>query len=34
VLHDGRVIESGTPAELMRSGKAFIALFGDEALAA
>ncbi len=34
VLQDGRVIESGTPAELMRSGKAFIALFGDEALAA
>jgi ATP-binding cassette subfamily B protein len=34
VLQDGRVIESGTPAELMRSGPAFIALFGDEALAA
>jgi ATP-binding cassette subfamily B protein len=34
VLQDGRVVESGTPAELMRSGKAFIALFGDEALAA
>ena len=34
VLIDGRIVESGTPAELMRTGEAFIALFGDEAVAA
>jgi ATP-binding cassette subfamily B protein len=34
VLLDGRVTESGTPAELIRSGGAFAALFGDEVVAA
>jgi ABC-type multidrug transport system fused ATPase/permease subunit len=34
VLEDGRVVESGTPAELIRAGGAFAALFGDEVVAA
>jgi len=34
VLRDGRIIESGTPAELIRAGGAFAALFGDEVVAA
>jgi ABC-type multidrug transport system fused ATPase/permease subunit len=34
VLVDGRIVESGTPAELIRSGGAFAALFGDEVVAA
>ena len=34
VLQDGRVVESGRPAELLRSGGAFTALFGDEPVAA
>jgi ABC-type multidrug transport system fused ATPase/permease subunit len=34
VLQDGRVVEDGTPDELMRSGAVFVDLFGDEALAA
>ena len=34
VLQGGRIVEQGRPAELLRSGGAFAALFGDEALAA
>jgi ABC-type multidrug transport system fused ATPase/permease subunit len=34
VLIDGRIVESGTPAELVRAGGAFAALFGDEVVAA
>jgi ABC-type multidrug transport system fused ATPase/permease subunit len=34
VLVDGRVVESGTPAELLRAGGAFATLFGDEVIAA
>jgi ABC-type multidrug transport system fused ATPase/permease subunit len=34
VLADGRIVESGTPAELLRAGGAFAALFGDEVIAA
>ena len=34
VLVDGRIVESGTPAELLRAGDAFAALFGDEVIAA
>lgn len=34
VLEDGRIVEEGVPAELIRNGAAFTALFGDEALAA
>jgi ABC-type multidrug transport system fused ATPase/permease subunit len=34
VLRDGQIIESGTPAELIRAGGAFAALFGDEVVAA
>ncbi len=34
VLRDGRVAESGLPADLIRAGGAFAELFGDEALAA
>jgi ABC-type multidrug transport system fused ATPase/permease subunit len=34
VLVDGRIVESGTPAELLRAGGAFAALFGDEVIAA
>ncbi len=34
VLVDGRIVESGTPQELLRAGGAFAALFGDEVAAA
>jgi ABC-type multidrug transport system fused ATPase/permease subunit len=34
VLEDGRIAESGTPAELIRAGGVFAALFGDEVVAA
>jgi ABC-type multidrug transport system fused ATPase/permease subunit len=34
VIVNGRIVESGTPAELVRSGGAFAALFGDEVVAA
>jgi ABC-type multidrug transport system fused ATPase/permease subunit len=34
VLQEGRIVESGTPAELIRAGGAFAALFGDEVVAA
>jgi len=34
VLADGRVVEDGTPAELIRKGGAFADLFGEETLAA
>ena len=34
VLHDGRIVESGLPQDLIRRGGVFTALFGDEALAA
>jgi ABC-type multidrug transport system fused ATPase/permease subunit len=34
VLVDGRIVESGTPAELLRRGGAFAELFGDEVIAA
>ena len=34
VLLDGRIIESGTPRDLLRAGGAFAALFGDEVVAA
>jgi ATP-binding cassette, subfamily B, bacterial len=34
VLVDGRIVESGTPAELIRAGGAFTAPFGDEVVAA
>jgi ABC-type multidrug transport system fused ATPase/permease subunit len=34
VLIDGRVAESGTPAELLRAGGEFTRLFGDEVIAA
>lgn len=34
VLSEGRIAEMGTPAELMRDGTLFAALFGDEAVAA
>jgi ABC-type multidrug transport system fused ATPase/permease subunit len=34
VLEDGRVVEDGTPAELLTSGALFTALFGDEVVAA
>jgi ABC-type multidrug transport system fused ATPase/permease subunit len=34
VLRDGRVIESGRPAELVAEGGEFAALFGDETVAA
>jgi ATP-binding cassette, subfamily B, bacterial len=30
VLDDGRIVESGTPQELLRSGALFAALFGEE----
>jgi ABC-type multidrug transport system fused ATPase/permease subunit len=33
VLIDGRIAESGTPAELLRAGGAFAGLFGDEVAA-
>ncbi len=34
VLVDGRIVESGTPAELLRAGGEFTTLFGDEVVAA
>src|SRR4029077_7207444 len=34
VLSDGLIIESGTPAQLLRAGGAFAQLFGDEVVAA
>ena len=34
VLVDGRIVESGTPAELLRAGGEFTTLFGDEVAAA
>jgi ABC-type multidrug transport system fused ATPase/permease subunit len=34
VLLDGRIVESGTPAELVRAGGPFASLFGDEVIAA
>jgi ABC-type multidrug transport system fused ATPase/permease subunit len=34
VLIDGRIVESGTPAELITAGGAFAELFGDEVVAA
>jgi ABC-type multidrug transport system fused ATPase/permease subunit len=34
VLLDGRIVESGTPAELVRASGPFAALFGDEVIAA
>ena len=34
VLLDGRVVESGTPTDLLRAGGEFAALFGDEVVAA
>ncbi len=33
VLQDGRIVESGTPAELLHAGGPFTALFGDEVAA-
>ncbi|HET8895522.1 MAG TPA: ABC transporter ATP-binding protein [Gaiellaceae bacterium] len=33
VLKDGRIVESGTPARLLRAGGAFASLFGDEVAA-
>jgi ABC-type multidrug transport system fused ATPase/permease subunit len=34
VLLDGRIVESGKPADLLRAGGDFAALFGDEVIAA
>src|SRR3954454_12128552 len=34
VLENGKIVESGTPAELVRAGGAFARFFGDEVLAA
>ena len=34
VLVDGRIVESGAPAQLVRAGGPFAALFGDEVIAA
>jgi len=34
VLLDGRIVESGTPADLLRAGGEFATLFGDEVVAA
>jgi ABC-type multidrug transport system fused ATPase/permease subunit len=33
VLLDGRIVESGTPVELLRAGGPFASLFGDEVAA-
>jgi ABC-type multidrug transport system fused ATPase/permease subunit len=34
VLQDGRIVESGKPADLLRAGGEFATLFGDEVIAA
>jgi len=34
VLRDGQIVESGTPADLLRGGGEFATLFGDEVIAA
>ena len=34
VLRDGRIVEQGTPADLLRAGGEFATLFGDEVIAA
>ena len=34
VLRDGRIVESGKPADLLRAGGEFATLFGDEVIAA
>jgi len=34
VLREGRIVESGTPADLLRAGGEFATLFGDEVVAA
>ena len=34
VLRDGRIVESGTPSDLLRAGGLFAELFGDEVVAA
>jgi ABC-type multidrug transport system fused ATPase/permease subunit len=34
VLADGRIVESGSPADLLRAGGSFATLFGDEVVAA
>jgi ABC-type multidrug transport system fused ATPase/permease subunit len=34
VLLDGQIVESGTPADLLRAGGSFATLFGDEVVAA
>jgi len=34
VLHDGAIVESGAPTELLERGGAFAALFGEDAVAA
>jgi ABC-type multidrug transport system fused ATPase/permease subunit len=34
VLVDGRIVESGTPRELLRAGGWFAELFSDEVVAA
>ena len=34
VLVDGRIVESGPPADLLRAGGEFATLFGDEVIAA
>jgi ABC-type multidrug transport system fused ATPase/permease subunit len=34
VLLEGRIVESGTPADLLRAGGEFATLFGDEVIAA
>jgi ABC-type multidrug transport system fused ATPase/permease subunit len=34
VLLDGRIVESGTPRELLEAGGVFTTLFGDEVIAA
>jgi ABC-type multidrug transport system fused ATPase/permease subunit len=33
VIVDGRIVESGTPGDLLRAGGAFAELFGDEVAA-
>jgi ABC-type multidrug transport system fused ATPase/permease subunit len=34
VLIDGRIVETGTPRELLQAGGEFARLFGDEVIAA